>query len=92
MNLQSIILVYSISINLAAILLTVYDKYAAKNGKWRIKETTLFVVAALSGCVIMYVTMRCVRHKTKKLKFMLGIPLLFFAEAIAAVLLYINVW
>lgn len=69
--------------NLTAILLTVHDKHAAKKHQWRVPERTLLLVAALSGCVVMYLTMHLIRHKTKKPKFMIGIPVIFFLELAA---------
>lgn len=33
----------------------------------------------------MYVTMRCIRHKTQKKKFMWGIPAIFLLQLAAAV-------
>lgn len=78
--------------NLVAVLVTVYDKYAAKNGKWRIKEATLLILAALSGCVFEYITMKLIHHKTKKLKFMAGIPAIFLFEVVITILIvYIKV-
>lgn len=81
-------LIYFAVINLIAVSLTLYDKYAAKNGKWRIKESTLLILAALSGCVCEYITMRLIRHKTRKLKFMLLIPVIFILEC-AVVIFFI---
>ena len=43
----------------------------------------LLFVSAIGGGVSMYVTMHIIRHKTKKLKFMLGIPLIIVIELIA---------
>ncbi len=66
--------IYFILISAVAFFVTVYDKYAAKKGMWRIPEKTLFFIAALGGAVSMYLTMLAVRHKTRHKRFMLGIP------------------
>ena len=56
------------------------DKYKAKRGKWRIKESTLFLLSALGGSAAMYITMRLIRHKTLHKRFMIGIPLIIIAQ------------
>lgn len=53
-----------------------YDKRAAKYGWRRVSERALLMLAAAGGSLAMFFTMRLIRHKTKKMKFMLGIPLL----------------
>ncbi len=76
--------IYFAVISLLAAGLTLYDKYAARRGKWRIRERTLLWVSVLGGSVAMLVTMLTIRHKTKHLKFMLGIPALILLQAVAA--------
>ncbi len=72
------------SISLIAVVVTIIDKWKAKRGVWRISEATLLMVAALGGSAAMYVTMLVIRHKTKHVKFMLGIPLILLFQAIVA--------
>lgn len=74
---------YLAVINLIAIIITIYDKHCAKLNKWRVKERTLLLVSALGGSVSMFVTMQIVRHKTRHLKFMLGIPLIIICQCVA---------
>lgn len=74
---------YLAVINLIAIIITVYDKHCAKLNKWRVKERTLLLVSALGGSVSMYITMQIIRHKTRHLKFMLGIPLIIISQCVA---------
>ena len=68
------ITVYLTTMSLFSIFLTIRDKDAARRGLWRVKESTLLLVSALGGSVAMLVTMRLIRHKTKHVKFMYGIP------------------
>ena len=82
------LLAYLVIINITAVIITVHDKRAAKKSKWRVPERTLLLIAALSGCIAMYFTMKVIRHKTKHPKFMIGIPLIFIAEAAAAYFLF----
>ncbi|MEE1076192.1 MAG: DUF1294 domain-containing protein [Acutalibacteraceae bacterium] len=82
-----IILFYFMVINIISVIVTILDKLKAKYNKWRIPEKTLFILSAIGGAVGMYITMHLIHHKTKKMRFMVGIPLIFFAELLIAVLL-----
>ncbi len=73
--------VYLLFISAVSILLTVIDKRRAVKNKWRVPESTLLLCAALGGSLAMYITMRCIRHKTKHKKFMVGIPVILVLQA-----------
>lgn len=77
---MKVLYIYLIIINIVAVIVTVHDKRSAVKGNWRVKENTLLLIAALGGSPAMYITMLLIRHKTKKMKFMLGIPLILIAE------------
>ena len=81
---SKILLTYAAVSSVIAVLLTVYDKAAAKLRRRRIPERTLMISAALSGCAAMYLTMLLIRHKTRKPKFMVGIPVIFTIECLIA--------
>lgn len=72
--------IYLLLINLTAIIVTVSDKRRAQKKKWRVPEATLLLIAALGGSPAMYITMHCIRHKTRKAKFMVGIPLILVLQ------------
>lgn len=78
------IFVYLGLISLIAVAVTVADKIKAKKHRWRVKESTLLIIAALGGSVAMLITMLLIRHKTRHAKFMVGIPLIIAAQAAAA--------
>lgn len=83
--------VYLAVISLIAVVVTCYDKVAAKKlPKHRTPEATLLFISALGGSVAMYFTMQLIRHKTKHKKFMIGIPVIFVLQvaAIAAVIYF----
>ena len=61
------------------------DKRKAKTGKWRIPEKTLLLAAVAGGAVGALCAMRIYRHKTKHIKFTLGIPVIL---AIQIMMLY----
>ncbi len=75
-----LLIVYFVLINFFAFIITVIDKNRAKKGKWRIRESTLFITAALGGSVTMLITMKKIRHKTKHKSFMIGIPTIIAAQ------------
>lgn len=83
---MKILIVYLILINLFAVFLTVHDKIAATRRRQRVSEFTLLLVSVLGGSVGMYLTMLLIRHKTRKPKFMLGIPLILVTELVAVFL------
>ena len=87
--LLTILLCYLIAISIISIIVCIYDKIAAKhNPKHRTRESTLLLLSALGGSVAMYVTMQLIRHKTKHVKFMLGIPLIIVVQASIVIAAY----
>lgn len=86
-----LIIIYAIVINIAAVVVTVKDKQAAKKKRWRVPEKTLLILAAFSGCITMYITMHIIHHKTKHKLFMIGIPVIFICEVLAAIGIY-SLW
>ena len=80
---------YLVVINMIALIVTVHDKNAAQKGRWRVRERTLLFIAALGGAPVMYLTMLTISHKTRKMLFMLGIPVIFIIE-LAATLLVLH--
>lgn len=72
-------------ISLIAVIVTVADKIKAKRGRWRVPEATLMGISVLGGSVAMLVTMIMIRHKTKHMKFMIGIPVVIILQIAAAI-------
>ena len=70
-----LIIVYVLLIGIVAVAITIGDKAAAKKGKWRVPEATLMLVGLFGGALPMFITMKTIRHKTKHMKFMIGLPL-----------------
>ena len=79
------ILIYMAVISLVSVGVTVADKlYAKRPGHRRVPESTLLLYAAFGGSVAMLVTMLLIRHKTRHVKFMLGIPLILVFQTVVA--------
>lgn len=76
------LLIYLATISAISCIVTIYDKRCAIRGKWRVKEFTLLLLSLLGGSVFMYLTMLVIRHKTRKAKFMIGIPLIIILQII----------
>lgn len=82
---KALIIVYMIVINLVSIIVTAYDKYAAIKGFRRIRERTLLLLSFFFGSFSMYITMLIIRHKTRKPKFMISIPIMMIAQIVALI-------
>ncbi len=86
----SILLAYIAIISIVSIVVCIYDKKISKKNRVELRtpEKTLLLLSALGGSVAMFVTMLIIRHKTKHVKFMLGIPLIMIAQAGIVFLLF----
>lgn len=86
---EKMLIIYLGIISLISVIIAVYDKKAAvKRPDRRVPEAKLLLFAFLGGSFAMYLTMQGIRHKTKHLKFMLGIPLIMVLQIVAAYLIY----
>ena len=84
--------IYLAIINAAAFLLMLIDKQKARKNKWRIPEATLIMSAVLGGSVGGLLGMYTFRHKTKHLKFTLGVPFILVLQIFLAIFLYLKVF
>lgn len=84
---MTFVFVYLLAINVAAFLLMGTDKKRAILQKRRIPEKTLFLVALLGGSLGAFMGMQSFRHKTKHLKFTLGIPAILLVHLVLGALL-----
>lgn len=79
------ILAYLLIVNAAAFLLMLIDKVKAKKNRWRIRESTLMLWAAIGGSIGALAGMYTFRHKTRHRKFTIGIPAILALQIAAAV-------
>ncbi len=75
-----LILVYLLIINAISFLLMLADKQKARKNLWRIPEATLLTTAVLGGSIGSLAGMYAFRHKTKHLKFTLGVPAILICQ------------
>lgn len=78
-NVQNAI-IYLIIINLITFLAMYIDKKKAKYGKFRISESALFILVLLGGGIGGITGMYTFRHKTKKMRFVIGFPAILIFE------------
>lgn len=74
------IIIYLVGINLIAFLAMYIDKRKAIKGKWRISEAALFGLVLLGGGIGGIAGIYVFHHKTKKLKFTIGFPVILLTE------------
>lgn len=86
---EMIFLLYLAVINGAGLILMKSDKRKACMHRWRIPEKTLFLVAVCLGSPGIWAGMYLFRHKTKHMRFVIGIPLILFVQ-IAAICLILH--
>lgn len=79
--------IYLILVNAAGFLLMLADKYKAKKNLWRIPEATLMGTALIGGSIGVLGGMKLGRHKTKHLKFSIGVPLIMAVQILIAIIL-----
>ena len=85
------LLLYLLAVNIIGFLAMGIDKFKAKKGYWRIPEGTLMTICLIGGGIGTIVGMYTFRHKTKKLKFTIGMPTIVIAEIILVIyLLFIK--
>lgn len=81
-----------IVINIITFAVFGIDKKKAIDGKFRIKELTLFVLSLLGGSLGGFIAMHTFHHKTRKWYFKFCIPLILVAwSALIAWRVYKNI-
>lgn len=84
---NNLIYLYFFIINVVGFLLMFVDKRRSIKHEWRISEKSLFIVSIIGGSIGSYIGMHLFRHKTKHLKFTLGIPIIIFIQIYLAITL-----
>ena len=84
-------LLYLLLINAVAFVLMLADKEKARKNRWRIPERTLIGSALLGGSLGALLGMYTFRHKTKHLKFTLGVPAILIAQIALAIWIFLKI-
>lgn len=86
---MKIIIIYLLAANVVGFALMGIDKRKAIRHVWRVPEAALFLSAILGGGVGAWIGMYTFRHKTKHIRFVVGIPLiLVFQIGIVCIILF----
>lgn len=84
-----IVLYCLLTVNILTFIIYGIDKYKARHNHWRVRETSLLLLAALGGSVGALLAMYLFRHKTQHKKFRYGVPAIMLVQlAIAAFCYY----
>ena len=75
--------IYLLAVNALGLIIMHYDKHLARNNMWRIPEKTLLGIAVVGGSVGCIWGMYSARHKTKKPKFTIGLPIILTVQILA---------
>lgn len=82
--------IYLIIMNLVGFLSMLIDKKKAERGSWRIKESTLLIIAVLGGSIGSIAGMYTFRHKTQKPRFYVGLPIIIVLQILIIVAILIE--
>ena len=85
------IAIYLVIINLIGFFIMWLDKRKAKYSRWRIKESTLFLVAALGGGIGTIAGMYTFRHKTQKARFVFGFPAIIVIQILIVIMIVFDI-
>ena len=88
MNVIQVILLYILSVNLGGFIAFGIDKKRSIRSKWRIPEATLLTIALLGGSIGCLLGMKVFRHKTLKLLFSIGIPVILALQIILIIVIF----
>ena len=80
MRITETIIYLIIGVNVLTFFVYGVDKWCAKQGRWRISEATLLMLAVIGGCIGAILGMRIWHHKTMHKKFKYGLPLILLAQ------------
>lgn len=89
-DLQWLLCGYYLAVNLLAFILFAADKRRAVRHAWRIREHTLLLTALAGGGIGSLAAMFLFHHKTRKVKFILSVPLFALLHLLLATVLYLR--
>ena len=72
--------IYLFIVNALGFCIMLLDKYFARNNMWRVPESSLFGLAVVGGSLGCLCGMYTLRHKTRHISFVLGMPAILTAQ------------
>lgn len=84
------IALYLTAVNLAGFAVMGIDKQKAIRHLWRVRESTLFLIALIGGSLGSIIGMRVFHHKTRHWYFVYGMPAILILQIILVVLVLRN--
>lgn len=84
---MKLLCIYLLLINALGFILMLADKFRAQNKMRRTPEAVLMGCALIGGSVGCLAGMYAIRHKTKHLKFTIGIPLILAGQILLLILI-----
>ena len=79
------LIIYIILINVITFIVYGADKRKAVKDKWRVRESTLFILAAIGGSFGALLGMYVFHHKTRKWYFKIGIPAILVIQIVICI-------
>lgn len=83
-TIQTLLAIFAIW-NLVVFCVYAYDKLAAREGAWRVREDTLILLAVAGGGIGAFACQRWMRHKTRKAPFPVLLPIMAVLQIAIAV-------
>ena len=77
---MKVIIMCFVLVNLVTFFVYGVDKWKAKRDLWRIPEKILLGFALFGGSIGAFLGMHVFNHKTQKIKFSIGVPLIFVLQ------------
>lgn len=92
MSLDTILTLAAIAFLYNTVVFCVYwrDKQAARDGNWRVKESTLLLLAFAGGGPGAFAAQKLLRHKTRKPPFPVALPFFLVLQAAMVIVLIIT--
>lgn len=81
-NRYTVLGLYLAAINIITFTVYGWDKRVACREEWRISEKTLFLLTVLGGSLGAALAMKLFHHKTRKIKFLIFVPLCLLVHGI----------
>lgn len=82
-NTNNLIVGYLLMVNCIGFFCMFLDKRNARLNQYRISERTLLSVSLIGGVIGILFGMNYFRHKTKKMKFVIGLPIILIIQVVS---------